>query len=932
MALVVVLFTIDSTSLDVAHEDVSSRLFALEDEPQDAEDDDSTPLRPDESGADLLHRVTQKNLQAFSSKPRQEREQLDLKSRTIIEIATQREEALKNGKERMHKSLLQADRNAEDSFDELEDEDLAQIEAVSEAQVAKKKKAVAAPTAAVPARAAPAPEVPAVVESAPVAVGMPSKLSTGGMHALVQERHQKRLQQVQQKLSNVAPSTTLEQNWRAQSEGTSDESKIKEAKKSASEAKTKYFSAVKEVKAKKKKAPSKIKKKLSPAEQLEIDRSQQMVSDPRHFNFANERAHKAQKEAADAIKKAAAHRAKMKAAFEAQQAKDKEKDLKLDKIAHDKASEAKAKQRLLSLTSKVHESITSGDQEQKDVRDFVTASMESANKEAEKEQEVKRIKLQKKENAKFQKQELKDLKEESGKLEKTTMQQALDMKKQMKVAQQVQASMEVAQSMEVVQTKKKAFDHAKLSVVELETARKMHRWKKKARRQEAQANTLQVQRDNALEDKKDAKEQVTRTKQVLKRTTKKYKEAQEAREQAKAESKKDTQMLSVAESKMEQANQKAEEAKADRQDAVQQSRRDRRKAKRASQARAKAEAAQREAEKIEQRSVRKAQHKAHQAQEKLKESMARTKVLQHKLHVQEDKLGKSESHESKAEKLAARAEAKARKIEKKDIANMHKTVQLDDQMEKLAHEKEAAQLEARRWKVQAQDMKETKSSREKFLQNKLHQESVKNQKLRSQVQIEVKKTVDARHNANQRMKNMQNDKERSMAAQLEELKRQLKAERSAHQDELKKAKQQIKKVKQQYNKKEAATPEAKKAAKPEAKKAAVHKVKPEEKKHDNQVQVATQDPRVAEVSHELAEDKRKDEVQHKRITKEYKDADAAMSDLSKLADQAAHDAKKADNQPPMVPAGPRPPALATTLVEDEDLFDVDSLMSEAEAL
>merc|ERR1712196_470223 len=162
---------------------------------------------------------------------------------------------------------------------------------------------------------------------------------------------------------------------------------------------------------------------------------------------------------------------------------------------------------------------------------------------------------------------------------------------------------------------------------------------------------------------------------------------------------------------------------------------------------------------------------------------------------------------------------------------------------------------------------------------------------------------------------------------LEELKRQLKAERNAHQEELKKAKQQIKKVKQQYNAKEApkpeaqkpVKPEAQKPVKPEAQKPVVHKVKPE-KKHDNQV---TQDLRVAELSHEIAEDKHKDEVQHERITKEYKTADAAMSDLSKLADQAAHDAKKADQATP---------ALATSLVEDEDLFDVDSLMSEAEAL
>merc|ERR1712196_206070 len=291
LAVLVVIFSVDTESS--IHEDVTSRLLKV------SEDHDTVYSRSTPGGDKrAIARLRQSVRSVLQS---EEPKKLDFVSRKIVELTNAREETMMRGRELMHKSLMKRD----DEEDEDEDNiDLVETSAGQEDEVDE------SPT------------------QDPTAVVKLEDLDAKQTKALLDERHEKRLQQVQQQLDKAsrAPTTKLTQQDTPLSEA-------KVAQKAASEAKNKYFEALKEMK----------KKKSRPQAQddAQTRRTRQMILNPRTFDFHHERQTKVQK----AREKTAKKRAKRKAAVLLQQKKHDDELKKMAQIEKDKADEKNAKQR-----------------------------------------------------------------------------------------------------------------------------------------------------------------------------------------------------------------------------------------------------------------------------------------------------------------------------------------------------------------------------------------------------------------------------------------------------------------------------------------------------------------------------------------------------------------------------------------------------------
>merc|ERR1712196_71177 len=305
LAVLVVIFSVDTESS--IHEDVTSRLLKV------SEDHDTVYSRSTPGGdKQAIARLRQSVRSVLQS---EEPKKFDFVSRKIVELTNAREETMMRGRELMHKSLMKRD----DEEDEDEDNiDLVETSAGQEDEVDE------SPT------------------QDPTAVVKLEDLDAKQTKALLDERHEKRLQQVQQQLDKAsrAPTTKLTQQDTPLSEA-------KVAQKAASEAKNKYFEALKEMKKKKSRPQARV--------DAQTRRTRQMILSPRTFDFHHERQTKVQKATEKTAKKRAKRKAARKAAVLLQQKKHDDELKKMAQIEKDKADEKNAKQRLARAS---HDAIT----------------------------------------------------------------------------------------------------------------------------------------------------------------------------------------------------------------------------------------------------------------------------------------------------------------------------------------------------------------------------------------------------------------------------------------------------------------------------------------------------------------------------------------------------------------------------------------------
>jgi len=291
--------------------------------------------------------------------------------------------AHQRGQERMHKTLEKATRDARQVQDEDEDEDDEELSELAQ-------------TLHNQARVHPA----AAPESAPMAATIPEDKAVP--KKVVQQLSKKdrdvsgsdldMLRAPDPKIAHISNQMEEATQQILSSVSPDHENKLKNAQKAANEAKTKYLSAFKEVKAKK------DDKQLS----AQRHKAQNMVSDPRHFDFTEERKTKAEKNArAQAVEKAQKTTKAAKVALASKQKHD-ELSNKDRQIALDKANEKAAKAKLFKLSTSATDAVKEQElevkepaqvTEQKDhsediissyVEGFSETSMEKGHKSSEK--------------------------------------------------------------------------------------------------------------------------------------------------------------------------------------------------------------------------------------------------------------------------------------------------------------------------------------------------------------------------------------------------------------------------------------------------------------------------------------------------------------------------------------------------------------------
>merc|ERR1711939_846166 len=176
----------------------------------------------------------------------------------------------------------------------------------------------------------------------------------------------------------------------------------------------------------------------------------------------------------------------------------------------------------------------------------------------------------------------------------------------------------------------------------------------------------------------------------------------------------------------------------------------------------------------------------------------------------------------------------------------------------------------------------------------------------------------------------------AMAAKLKELKAQLAAEKHRHESDLQQAKQTLRKAQQQAQAQQAKdhVKEAQQQAQAQQAKSALKKAQQHMQAHQQPQAPAHQQAATLSVApvntpqsfkDELESDKRKEQADNHQVDEEYEQANGAMDQLEKLADAVDKTTTAAVVPQDLV-------SVTTSLAEDEDLFDADSLMSEAKAL
>jgi len=311
VAVVVVDTAHPSVHEDVQQQDVASKLMGIAQEFESPETDVggfSSKMERDEEATANLGNLARSVLDDGSDEAPSEADKVYGKLATAIQQQQQRKQ---QGKENMHKALMGADDEEEE---EEEEEDF-----VEEAPVASKHQ-----VEAIAKTSSPAAEPNVALE------GLDRGIKADDMDMLhptaehlAQEAHAKRVKVINAQLDAAAKSRTT---------------RLKQAKATAQEAKSKFFAA-------------QAKKAAAPKEDPSAMKA--MLLNPTHYDFSNERKRKA----AVVARKLAARKkvqqaklAKVKMAEKVRQAELHQKDKQMVK---DRASEKAAKQKLFKLSHSV---------------------------------------------------------------------------------------------------------------------------------------------------------------------------------------------------------------------------------------------------------------------------------------------------------------------------------------------------------------------------------------------------------------------------------------------------------------------------------------------------------------------------------------------------------------------------------------------------
>jgi len=863
LAVVAVIFSVSET--ETIREDsevvpihgLAQRLFATTEAREEEVD-------PDEA-TKALAKNAQQALDGNKGKPTVQ----DIWAGKLSTMLKQSDEAHKRGRENMHKTLMKASQKAENLHQDEEEED----------QLAQQLANAASSNIIVPKEPEPAAQVVVPAKDRDIS----------GADAALLAVPDTPVEQISQQLDKATADMTSPDQMLTEV-SPDHESKLKVAQNAANEAKAKYMSAFKEVKAKKED------KQLS----AQKTKAMSMVSDPRHFDFSNERKMKAEKarrlaEVESAHKQAAAAQTALLSKKKHDELSNKDAQIRQDK-ANEKLAKAKLFKLSKSAISDVKEEeievpkepaeevpvqVTDSKVGLESVSDYVDKitekGMEKARKIHEKKAADAAHKAEAKAAAAEEKLRVVNLEETTLKLKKK---HAVVVQQKNKLQQQLMMEREShRQEVEKIQAKADADE-------------KSH--KKEQQSSSQHAATLQAQAFNAEQAEEKLKSQEANirataadTEHTLKyqlmgvqsdkqateaelQETKRKMEAQKEKEQSIDTAKQQLQMeVETVKQQLENSKEDLENTKKGMEQKLAKEKED-------------------------------MQYTEHDVQYRLEDSKNKVSAAKAKLAAMKQQLAESKS-DLQDTKQGMQDQLKAGKDAVNDEVSAAKAKASAMKAKAQAMMEQAKEMEAHS-KALLDQQKEEEAKAKRAMEKKLAavkeaEASEATAVAKVKTEAEAVPAVDAKAQA----------KVDSMKAQLEALKQQLQAEQKQHHQDVKKL---------QAQKLEAARPVVA-VAPAEPKVVVTHKEEPKV------LQKAKQAAAEGEASRKLV-----DHAADANMAKDERQAQGAMDDLMRLA---GSDDKASDSEVPVEEMLETSVPTNAEMADDEDLFDVDSLMNEAQA-